>query len=613
MTPKLTNLAITGAALAMLVPAALSTPAHAASSHTDVVTTLLRDGNNAGRVRRGDDGRDRPGDQYYPGSEHTTMRQLATPEGAPNGEILIFAMATYEIDGQLPNHRMQLLCSSVSIDPTAGPTLNAMKYVTNNDGNRYRNANHPESVLIDGGKAVAVYYNYAPGNRARRYVQVFGPGCTQLAPQTEVMAKNDDDCSETHGNHSIVITEQTDTYTRLISADGCNGNGRDDAWVNGVRIDNNGDGTYSVKKEFDVDIESQEERHRGTIFIPAGSQNLAVECGTAGNNQPPRRGIRCYGIDTSPDGEQGENANSRLIWRQYIERYGDEDAQGNFIHPTQVRFAPMLDAEGKATDAVLATWQRIEGRRRRGKGSAKAMIAALKFSRDGMEMMSAPAEGIFPASDATHASMCSTMWGTTGSASSKAFLISSSVNGSTASFARAAVVNWDGTKAELDSTVGLRAAIDNAWLPNIYGNNPNTQGRNFISCTNIANPGYGVAGGFMSDVKSFVGIPANTRRMDSARGIPEDKLALELVLVPAIIDAAPEPSNPDDGTNPDNGGNPDDGTNPDDGSNPDNGNAGNSGNLGAGCNVPGSGSGAGTLALIGLFALVAFRRRRRSL
>lgn len=598
MTPKLTSLAFSAAALAMALPAI---SAEAATAHTDVVTTLLRDGNNAGLVRRGDDGRDRPADQYFPGSEHTTMRQLNTPDK----EILIFSMSTYEIDGQSPPNRMQLLCTSVTIDPISGPTVNSMQYVTNNDGNRRRNANHPETELIFGGEAVLAYYNYAPDDRARRYAQVFGPGCQSLSPQTEVMQKNNDDCSETHGNLSMVVTEQTDTYARVVSADGCNGNGRDDAWVNAVRIDKNPDGTFSIDKEWDVSIESQEERHRGTIFKPAGTENLVVECGTAGNNQPPERGVRCYGVDTDPNGEQGENADSRLLWRQYIERYGDEDESGDFIHPTQVRFAPILDAEGNVTDTVMATWQRIEGRRRRGKGSAKAMIASFRFSRDGMEMVAAPQENVFPASDATHASICSTLWGTTGSAEHRAFMISSSVNGSTASFARAAVVGFDGTSASLDTTVGLRAAIDNAWLSNIYGNNPNTQGRNFISCTNIENPGYGVSGGYMSDVKSFVGIPANTRRMDAERGIPEDKLALELVLVPAVIDAEPsgdEPVEPDPGSDDDNDDNGDDGETG--GSNPN--------NLGGGCSVS-SGAGAGSLALVALFALVAFRRRRSSL
>jgi hypothetical protein len=604
MTLKLTPIAITGAALSMALPLAAPTPSHA-STHNDVQTMLLRNGDDAGLTRRGDDGRDRPADQYFPGSEQSTLQMI-------NGnEILIFTMASYRINGNLPRNRSQLLCASVAMDPINGPTLNSMQYVTNNDGNRRRNANHPETTKVSfgGQEYVVAYYNYAPDNRARRYAQVFGPGCQSMSAQTQVMQKNNDDCSETHGNLSFAVYEQTETYARIASADGCNGNGRDDAWMNAIRVDFDGD-SFSIDKEWDVSIESQEERHRGTIFLPAGTTNLAVECGTAGNNQPPRRGIRCYGVDLDPNGEQGANADSRLLWRQYIERYGDE-VDGKDIHPTQIRFAPILDGEGRATDTVLATWQRIEGRRRAGKGSARTMIQALTFSRDGMERIGTPQTDIFPASDATHASICSTLWGTTGSEQPRALMISSSVNGSTASFARAAVVGHDGTQAVLDTTVGLRAAIDNAWLSNIYGNNPNTQGRNFISCNTVGNPGYGVSGGYMSDVKSFMAIPANTRRMREGDTIPEDKLALELVLVPTVIDApdAPEPGDGDD-PDPADGDGDGDGTGNGDGTGDGNGNNGNQ-NLGGGCAASG---GAGSLSSIALLAgalfLLGFRRRR---
>src|SRR5690606_30983330 len=45
---------------------------------------------------------------------------------------------------------------------------------------------------------------------------------------------------------------------------------------------------------------------------------------------------------------------------------------------------------------------------------------------------------------------------------------------------------------------------DSGFQSNMYGANPNNQGRNFFSCIgDVPNPGYGIAGGFRPYVKSF--------------------------------------------------------------------------------------------------------------
>jgi MYXO-CTERM domain-containing protein len=558
-----------------------------------VESLLLRNGNDAGEYRRGEDGRDRPRDQVYPGSEQSQIVQLA------NNEILIFGMGSYRLNGELPNNRMQMFCASVKMDPIVGPQLQSMSYVTNNNGDRRRNANHVRATGIFHDAAgrpevAAVTYNYAPNNRAQAYQVVFGPGCEQLSERTRIMAKNNDDCSET-GESPEMVAYQDGTTARLFSAHGCNGNGEDDSWAALVDISKNVDGTYTVDLiNDDIRTEREEERSRPDVLALG---DYAVVCLTAGNTQPPNRGVYCSAYDT---------ASGERLWRTAVARKEDG------IYRTQIRMNAVLDSAGQPTNTVYTTWREITQRNRRGKGAAKMMGTALRFSRDGMDMLGVPQEDVFPSGDATHPSQCSTQWGTDGVAMSKGFIISGSINGSASALSTGHIVSWDEASRTVvhERKVGLNAAIDTGWLSNIYGNNPNTQGRNFIKCIgDVKNPGYGVTGGYQPDVKSFVAVSAHTRRMDLALGLPEEKLALELVLVPAVTAPdAPELPEPDEGdtTPPD-----DDTTPPDDDTDPTPPDTSSPGSLG-GCSVSGNTSGTGSFLLLGLAVFAITRRRRRS-
>jgi MYXO-CTERM domain-containing protein len=115
----------------------------------------------------------------------------------------------------------------------------------------------------------------------------------------------------------------------------------------------------------------------------------------------------------------------------------------------------------------------------------------------------------------------------------------------------------------------------------------------------LDNPGYAMTGGFEPDVKKFL-LVANTSRNLRADGSPEDKLAYDMVLVPAVV---PETT----GTDPQPDPNPDPGTDPDPTPSPDD-----SGAQVGGCSTSGSSSG-GTLLLLGAAVAITIVRRRRSL
>src|SRR5690606_17923447 len=67
------------------------------------------------------------------------------------------------------------------------------RFITNNNGNEYRNSHHPDAFRI-ADNVVCVQYNYQPNNDTRRYAQCFDPAGRTLMAQTQVYAKNNDDC-----------------------------------------------------------------------------------------------------------------------------------------------------------------------------------------------------------------------------------------------------------------------------------------------------------------------------------------------------------------------------------------------------------------------------------
>jgi hypothetical protein len=553
----------------------------------------IADGENCGRTNRDNDGRDRAGDNYQACAEHATLAQLNDGR-----DIVMFRLASKDVlDGEEVYRRAQLACSSITLTPQ-GPQLNVDKYVTRNNGNQYRQAHASVAVPIDGGQAVAVFYNNRPNENTERYAQVFDKDCNSLSAQTRVMQKNNDDVCASAENGSHIPWMDTDGVTRVAATCGGNGNGRDDGWAYETMFSRQPDGTYQIQKMWDVSIEPREERTRGTgMVIP--EENLFAVCMSAGNAQPTDRGVRCYGVDLDPNGEQGANADSRLLWRQYVAQREGE------IYQTQIKIVPSLTVANEAT----ATWQTLIRRRRRGKGSTYLQTARVAFSRDGMDIMALPVQGAFPGGDATHRTMVATPWGKDGQEKDAIMLISTSVNGSPNAMANAQILSWNGETKTFyrERQVGLNSAIDNAWISNIYGNNPNTQGRNHIQAVVMSNPYYGVAGGFRSDVKTFVATAATPRLMREGTDIAQDKLAFQLVLTPAVLapDVVEDPveEEPIEPT-PDGEDDVGDGTPPGD-------NGPNSGSVGGvGCSATSS-TGFGTFALLGLALMVVFGTRRR--
>ncbi len=525
----MTNARCRAAAWAALVVLGGTAAAEAAPSAPYVDDLLLRDGNHAGPARREESGRDVPEQDDYPGAEHVAIVALA------GDRILMFGMGSYELSGVQPSNRVQMFCSATHLDPVTGPQLVTMRYVTSNEGDRYRNAHHPRAIPIFGGAAAAVLYNYAPGDRAETYMTIYGPDCQQLSERALVMAKDNDDCS--NSDHRSFVEIRNDGITgRLVGVYGCNGDGSDDAWGGVQDVVRNSDGTYRIDVVTDdILVEEEEERTRGWVVV-GEDPSFWTACVTAGNTQPPDRGVVCSAYDT----ESGT-----ALWRRFVAEKVDETYQ------TQIHVVGMRDDAGRPTSRALATWERLRDSRRDGrKGSVELASAALSFTRQGMEILTEPTTSVAPTVDGTHLGMCDGMVGAEDRTSWRGFLVGSSINGNPSAISVGQTVAWNAAETRLmpDRKYSLNVAIDNAWLSNIYGQNPNDRGRNFVACIgDVRNPGYAREDGYQPGVKSFAAVAATSRRMDDALGIAEDKLATELVLVPLVLAPdAPPPGDPVD-------------------------------------------------------------------
>ena len=550
-----------------------------------IYTLNVHSGDNAGRAYYNEESDRRNNDQLGAGIEHTRCNLIKNAAGGPR--VMCVGLGSYtDIPGSPIQDRVQTLCTSHRLDPMLGLVQTGMRYVTNNRGDEYQNGHVPVLAPIFGGELTLIYYNYDPDNNTKLWGKILGPDCEELEGQTLLLAKNNDDVLG-HAANPVVVYDSP-TETRLGSCGIGNGNGRDDMWCIGVRATKAANGDLSIQRYFDVSVEAEEERSRS----PVAGTNIPdhiFECAAVGNTQPPNRGTRCSLINTAPNTPNDQ----RIVWRQYIQQ-----RQGK-IYATTPALAPVLNPDGSYTGEYIVSYVEVDTNNRNGreKGATSLKTVPVKVTLDGLEMLDEPRYNLAGFGDQAHQHMCAVNWGPEGKPGT--MIVQGSVVGSITGVPRASIVSYDPVtkKAVLEDEVVFGDSYDTGWISQYYGNNPNTpQGRNHSFCMMLDNPGYGVPGGFEPTVKQFV-LAANTPRRLRIDGTPEDKLAFDLVLIPAVIpgedpgptpdpDPEPEPEPEPDPVDPDG-----------------------SGAQVGGCSASG-GAGAGSLLLLG-FAAAFIRRRRR--
>jgi len=583
---------------------------------TPVIATFeVHDDMHAGALWRND--RPNNNNQRGAGIEHQSITVLKT------GQVIVVGTASYTdvvplkpnaglssleaglvipTDGdpgvQATGNRVEGLCTSYNIDGTMGLVKNNVAYFTKNNSPDWQNMHKPHVQAINGGTAALVLYGYDPnGNRTRVWGMVLGANCEILSPQVQLFASNNDDYGGLYDAANTVYSDAAG-ITRVCGGFIGNGNGTDDGHafcVSAQATGGTGPASYTIKPEFEISTEPQEERTRGTTQTTP-FPDMMLSCWSKGNDRPTDS-VRCGLVNTAA----GVPNDQRLVWRQYV-----MERQGN-IHYTTPSVAAVLDANGAPTDKYIVTYVKVDTTNRNGrsKGMTSIQTVPMQITMTGFKLLDTPKEGLFGITDGAHPGMTTGYYGA--DKRPVAFLFAGSITDGGTSTAKIIGLTPDG-KVEPVRALNWASSSSGGKTSQWYGHNPNTpQGRSYpVTSMVIDNPGYGKSAGYQPDVKSFL-LVANAHHKDHSAGCatPPDpnkgttngvcggKNAFSLVLVPLAADATTAPTDPNDPT-------PGGGSATTNGDDP--------GTTLGGCSTT-HGAGAGSLMLLGFAALLIRRRR----
>jgi MYXO-CTERM domain-containing protein len=396
--------------------------------------------------------------------------------------------------------------------PTTGPGMYD-RFITDNDGNEYRNCNRPSMTLVNGGQNVAVSYNYQPNNDSIRYMQIFdwdGQNVTirnsNGTQQQQVIVgqfNNDDCCTGQDGVAEDIVYDQGGV-TRLVSFYGHNGDGGDDASVQGINVACTGAGATAdctITRQYDLIIENEEERTRGRCTSGGADKSFVVCTWTAGDTQPCYEGVWVGAVDVSAEGENGPNAQSRLLWKERIELREDliVNGQPREYYAMRANHGRLLqmNPDGSMTPSsqVMLTYGLNRGNNQDGEkgGRTDAVIAAvLETSRTGFTY-AMPKTNIQPlllGTDNTHVHMQHAMFGKGSEVLPGFTLVHGDHTGGAARNSDLRTIAYNPVTKEM-LNLGqhdLGRSYDRHLYSNYLGNNPGNQGRNFATCDLVKSP-----------------------------------------------------------------------------------------------------------------------------
>ena len=436
-------------------------------------------------------------------------------------------------DGNNGTAPYQCKCATWEIDPLAGPTqVVAPRFVTQNTGNRP--CNHPHMAINPTTNQILLAYGTNDPNQTNvsPYVQGLDVMCNTLPISTFE-----------RGPNGANVTQRDRATNRLRIDDpdqGANDGAPWAALVNGSTglfqvgyLENNNRsrtvgvtlGAASLTRHFDTVVIDQAERGRPSVARVSDTRTLV--CSSDGLGRPPVNGAACAMIDA---------VSGTRIWKQRI-------AQAQPNATPAIYFNQPIIVQGE-NGRFYVQVERTNGGGNRNDGGARAADRNRGASHNMLYTLLPDDDGAHIQTDATvdgigvnqvHATACSGQYGPVGNWHIAVF--DASITGS--GLASVALARFDIPTQRLErlptnQILGGQLA-DGGYLANIYGQNPNNQGRDFMRCIgDVPNPGFGVEGGYMPLVKTFFVLPY------AGKVDPEPKNSLFLSFLPAY-EVPPEP------------------------------------------------------------------------
>jgi len=410
----------------------------------------------------------------------------------------------------------QLKCSSLKLSQVGEPTLmvDAMQITTLGDpiNADERPANHPHLAKIDENLAILSYGSDDDNGNTQTYVQLVNEMC------------------------------EIKSEMLRISNDANNNQGAPECAVHGGMYitcgyyDNNDQRTYARGLIYDPAVPSLTNDWLSVVVTPSdigrpaivsASADRAFLCAAKGVDRPPEMGVECAMINAM----SGE-----VLFKDYIHM----SDPGNAMYFNQPSVAKVGDYI-----AVQTVMSSGDGKLTNDKGESTTYIDVVQPNDIGLQLKSTlPAVGPYQA----HPGLCAGGFGAVGggqTAEPHMALFQAPITGA----GQPALLYVDYDEVSKNIMVDMNYKFwfvgwyaDSGYLANIYGQNPNDQGRDFLRCvSDVPNPAYQMDGGFKPTVKTFTVAPHSGRMYGD-----EPKNALWLGLVPAQTEqqVTPEPPEP---------------------------------------------------------------------
>lgn len=459
------------------------------------VVLRLSDGNNAGP----------PGTNNGPGAEQATVTSLVV-----NGTryLVTVWMSSQVAEDDRP---YQCKCTSIAMDPLAGPTIvaNAVQ-ITDNRGNRP--CNHPK--IANNGHDILWAYgtNDNNQNNVQAYVQGLDHMCNTTTDRLRISNNNGND-----GAPDIMFSSAAEDGTNYWVAGYLENNER--SRVVGLTTTGTGRGMTVTETYDNVAVDPA---NIGRPSMARFAPDRTLFCSSNGNNRPPEIGVRCVMVN-SMTGE--------FYWSEVVARSEPNNDPPMYYNQPQVgvgdngrMFVQVEQTNGAGRD---------NNDNRTGRGSTRTHLYVLLPSDEGPRMQGEIDNiGLHQ----VHASLCTGGYGEDNSMHAAVF--DASITGT--GLAAAQLAKFDVFSRSL-TLVGRPRSLgayngDSGYLANLYGQNPNTQGRDFMRCIgDVPNPGFGVDNGYQPDVASYFVFAY------AGRVAEEEKNSLFVSFLPAHVPVAAPP------------------------------------------------------------------------
>ncbi len=401
----------------------------------------------------------------------------------------------------------QCKCTSTLMDPTVGPvTVYDQVQLTHNGGTRP--CNHPRIASNGADSGVWTYGTNEANGNTRTYVQGINEKC-ELTTKRLRISEND---NQNEGAPHIEFMNDDWFVAGYLSTAN---NDNDASYAVGLQA-STASGTATVEKMWHTKVVAPSNIGRPS-FVNAGPDR-AFFCAAQGNNRPPEDGVACALINTAT----GEVLHKEIVAKS-------DAAAGIYFNQ------PTVAALGNGMFAVQVLESNGLGKKNNVKGSNTPHLYAYKVTQDAFFQQAYVNKiGAYP----THSSICSGAYGEKGLTYVGVMGASPTGLGQPGiQFIKFEQQSFKVDKYNDNWTVGFYG--DSGKLANLYGPNPNTQGRDFPLCIGgVKNPGFGVSGGYQPTVETFFLAP------HSGNNGVDPKNAGYISFVPGKVSAAVTPQPP---------------------------------------------------------------------